>query len=272
MIPPKGRGKPRESQESPEDGEKHEEEMHLRKRCFRILSRQMDQAMDDVMTELLTPCLSTLEAYLQASSPIIDSHSSKERSPEPPRQKRQKNEPPKMTATIKSSLEGLDVALFDRQQDTHSLQDPLLLPVVLVQGPSFGADRRAQFACLENGFKTSHPASATIQMELPARRQYNAMQELVQKCHYLSPVLSSGGMHRRIVRRKRKKVCFFSDLLLLWASLCEFNEIVIFLNVSINVNLCDMGIWFESISLLINLFFVYIRLMKYFIAPNCTTS
>ena len=195
--------------------------MHLRKHCFRSLSRQMDDAMDEVMTESLVPCLATLEAYLQASSPTNDHHSSTEALPTPPIQKKQKKEPSTMT------IQGLDVTLFDRQHYSHFRQDPLLLPVVLVQGPSFGTDRRAQFTCLENCFKKYHPSSATIHLELPAQRQFNAMQELVRRCHCLSPVLSFGGMHRKIVRRKRKKVCFYSDLLLLWASLCEFKEIVI---------------------------------------------
>ena len=75
LIPPLVGREPRKLQESPDDDEKEEEEMQMRKSCFRILSNQMDQAMQDVLEDNLMPCVGTLEAYLEASSPIKGSES-----------------------------------------------------------------------------------------------------------------------------------------------------------------------------------------------------
>lgn len=262
LIRPQGDSTPRESHDSPGEREIEEEEVYIRKRCFHLLSEQMDQTMKCVMQESLSSCVATLEELLDASNPTIDQEST-------PSRKRQKQVDFDATSTV--SLEGLESELFDRQQESYCLHDPLLLPVVLLQGPSFGADRRAQMDCLAKKFEKSRPLSAVIQMELSSQRNYIGMQELVKKCHCLSAVLSTGGLYRRIVKRKKKKACSFSDLLLLWASLSEYSEIVIFLDVS-TVQVCDL--WFDSRSSCANqhpCFYLSIRPMNYFTALNFVT-
>lgn len=219
-----------------DEDEIREEEVFMRKRCFHILFNHMDQAMNQVLEDSVEPCCASLEALINAAAPdqeepqprANDGMSSSSR-------KRQKlsfstcsNKTPE-----NSFLKGLNTPLFDQQQEIHVPHDPLLLPVILLEGPSFGRDRRAQVDCLAKTLQKSRRRSAVVQVQLSSQRRFQGMQELVRQLHYLSPILSTEPLHRRIVKRRKKRAISFLDLLLLWAqNVSEYNEIVIFLHVS----------------------------------------
>lgn len=212
LIPPQREIAKSQSQDKPDEDEVEEEETYVRKRFFHRLSQQMHQAIGDVFDESLASRVSTLEDFLDAATPTPE---------EQPSRKRRRVASPSKTSESAS--------LFDQQQATNSKDDPLLLPVITVQGPSFGVDRRALMDCLAKNLQKSRPRSAVVQVQHSLQRK--GIYELVRQCHVLSPVLSSAQLHRSIAKRRKKKACSFSDMLLLWAQhVSDLDEIVVFLN------------------------------------------
>jgi len=231
--------------------ETREEEVYMRKRCYHVLSRHMESAMDQVLQEVMTPSVRLLRDYLDYAvvpSASLDSSSNptssckRQRSSSPTPQENKIQSKQSVAPVI---LDGLDSQLFDQQQDTHSLQDHLLLPVVVLEGPSFGLDRKAQVKTLVNLLTISRPESAVIEVESQHRPSQHRrrgqatassnwmMQALVQQCHAQVPVLSSESLHRRIIKRKKRKACTFSDMLLMWAQhSTSYKDIVVVLDVS----------------------------------------
>jgi hypothetical protein len=227
----------------------NEEEAYLRTRCFHILSKQMDNAVQDVMKECLSPCIASLESFLDASLPAARSEDNAANiavEAQGPSRKRPRMSP--FNSTTHPLMEGLDIALFDRQQEDNAQIDLLLLPVaVLQQGPSFGLDRQEQVQHLLTYLRESRPRAAVVQLKEPrtyrsrasaAHFQRIMMQELVRECHQQYPILATEPLRRRILRRKKKKASSFSDLLILWAQhVTCLDEIVVFLDVSMILRL-----------------------------------
>ena len=260
-----------------------EEEVYMRKRCFHILSNDMNDAMDHVLEETIAPSLDLIRDYLDAAAPPADLRSSSlspgktsashSMTPVQPRSSRKRqrlfsastpnpvpnnsNSPVSTTETSSSFvLEGLDSQLFDQQQEPQVSHDPLLLPIILLEGPPFSLDRKAHSDCITACLRKSRTNSVVVKVA-PQRRygqrgaggkgsntSHNSnsndnsanhwmMQELVRQCHAQIPVLNTESLQRRIVKRKKKKACTYSDMLLLWAQhIACYDEIVIVLDVS----------------------------------------
>ena len=299
-----------------------EEEAYMRKRCYHILSKDMDDVMVHVLQEALAPSLELLQDYLDAAAPPSDRRSktasSFNNTPQPTsRRKRQRlfssatsptpaaaqnhQETSLLEPPSSLLLEGLDSQLFDEQQEPQTPHDPLLLPIVVLQGPSFGLDRKAQADCIVKSLRNSRTHSAVVKVEPQHRHRQQRgggsgrntstnwmMQELVRQCHAQVPVLSTESLKRRITKRIKKKACTFSDMLLLWAQhITCYDEIVIVLDVSTVI--CGTGNLHVTCFLMLLLFYVFCHLrrrtadllmyggwilgrpMKAFTVPNCRT-
>lgn len=208
-----------------------EEESYIRTRCYHILASQMDSVIFRVMEESLEPVLASLEMFLDASCPV---RSNSSMSPHPTRKRARLA----TSESLPTLLEGLDGSLFDRQQENLAPHDPLLLPFLVLQGPTFGPDRQDQINVLLQMLQDSRKRAAVVKVERRNnnsnnRRRFPWMQELIRQCHQQYPILHSESLHRRITKRKKKKACTFSEMLLLWAQhVTCYDELVIFLNVS----------------------------------------
>lgn len=241
--------------------ETREEEAYMRKRCYYILAGDMNDAMDCVLKEALAPSIDALQDYLNAAAPpselrslsaihnngstsnILPEHASSSRNTH----KRQRlfsstpNPAPAnednttSTTTPNILLEGLDSELFDMQQDAQTPHDPLLLPIIILDGPPFGLDRKSMADSIVTSLRKSRTLSVVVQVE-PKHQHHQSstnwmMHELVKQCNAQVPVLSNDeALHRRITKRRKKKACTFSDMLLLWAQhITSFEDIVIVL-------------------------------------------
>lgn len=213
-----------------------EEEAYVRKRCFHILSQQMRRAKQEVLQDALASCLDRLGDYLDAACPSNDLRPASFMSRTGPPLRKRHRLSSKTTETTTSSqpvLPGINLQLFDEQQEDDIPHDPLLLPIIVLEGPAFGLDRKDQMEELMKSLQMTQKQSAVVKVERSSRRHFHYMQELVQQCHQLFPVLSSEPLRRRIINRKKKKACTYSDMLLLWAQhVTCYDEIVVFLNVS----------------------------------------
>lgn len=222
------------------------EEAYLRTRCFHILSKQMDHVMDSVMDECLQPSLKALEGFLDGSAPPPKESPSLEGSSLSPIRKRPRidlsSSPSPSPSSIPPFLDGLDVSIFDQQQRNSAPKDPLLLPIMVLQGPTFNLDRYEQVNHLAASLRNARERALVVHVQRnnqnhsrgssKGRRTFQWMQELMRQCHQQFPILDTEPLRRRIIKRKKKRAMTFSDMLVLWAQHVNcFDEVVVFLEV-----------------------------------------
>ncbi|CAB9525012.1 expressed unknown protein [Seminavis robusta] len=233
---------------------RQEEALYMRKRCFHILSQEMDQCLAQVYRDTTKPCLDALQDFLDASAPPRELRHSKSDSDNDNDNKTESNNGGALASRKRQRLDfsseseaspgsntllkGLDSALFDQQQEPWAPQDPLLLPIFLIQCPFFyGQDRNTQVDQLVQSLRDARKRSAVIKVERKTsaggkQRQGIWMKELVQQCHNLLPVLMMEPLRKRIEKRRKKKACTFSEQFLLWAQNAPcYDELVVFLNI-----------------------------------------
>jgi len=238
-----------------EETEKEDQEAYVRKRCFHILSAQMDQAMDGVQQEALVPCVSEIQDYLNAATPSLELRANQfnknEADASSVAASSTNNKRRQLFPSASDGAElGINVqSIIDQQQEAPTSHDPLLLPVILLRGAPFSLDRKDQRKHLVQMLRKARKRSCVVEIDnnsLTLTRstrlgsswtgqsyRNNWMHELVLQCHAQFPVLSTGHLRRRLLKRKRKRACIFSDMLLMWAqNVTCFDEIVVFLDVS----------------------------------------
>ena len=272
-----------------------QEEIYLRKRCYHILSQALDDTMDHVLEESLASSLDRIQDFLDAAAPKLSAAiaadtlekgfpiSATAETPQPTTMKRQRLLSTSSLTSPESArhLDHPQQILLDQQQEAHNSHDPLLLPIIVLEGPPFGLDRKAYSKCITRSLRNQRPRSVIVNVTAPfsssshhrqrtgggvgkvststnngntnsnsgggssSSRYGDALEsnnnnnnnwmmpELVRACHAQVPVLNSiESLQRRILKRKRKKACTYSDLLLLWAQhVTEYDEIVVVLDV-----------------------------------------
>jgi hypothetical protein len=219
-----------------------EEESYLRTRSYHAASRQMDKAASEALKDLAAPVHAELQDMLakvgtSSSSSTGDGDNAEANtdnaagagaqdsndSPSPSKRPR--------TSQVATEADGYRMALSTRY-------NPLLLPVMILEGPSYRLDRQEWMRHLVLSTKQTRPRSAVVWLRRPTASAartaaantagvphvFSRQAELMRQCLRLEddlpPALKS--------KRKLAKASL-TDMLLLWAGhTTAFDDIVVF--------------------------------------------
>jgi hypothetical protein len=197
-----------------------EEEGYLRTRSYHAASRQMDKAAAEALEVLAEPVHAELKNLLNK----VDRNSNADDADESV-----SSSPAKRSRTSQDATETDDYRI-----DLSTRYNPLLLPVMILEGPSYRLDRQEWMRHLVRSTKHKRPRSAVVWLRLPTATataagglssQVSSRQaELTRQCLKLE-----GNLLPALLSKSKLAKASLTDILLLWAGhTTSFDDIVIF--------------------------------------------
>lgn len=214
-----------------------DEEAYLRTRAFQGLSRQMDQAMEEALVRTLNGSFHVaLNQLLEQVTPQEDD--------EPARKRARVTSEESERITTCGSLEvatdagGDDAAKVTTKESTDrkspsdrftlepcTLFNPLLLPILFLEGPSYGVDRNNWMNHLVQTTRKQRQRSNVVWLRPTPGLDLTLQEELLRQCLTKEPHLSSKLRKKSFLERAS-----VTDTLLEWASTTKaYDDIVVFL-------------------------------------------
>ena len=192
------------------------EEAFLRTRSYHVLSRKIDYAVEASLATLSASFHEELRDLLTQVEP----EESETMEPSPAKRARSEKE-----TTEDSPVEDFLSATY--RIDVCNRFNPLLLPMLVLQGPAHGLDRHDWMQHLVRSTKKKRPRSCTVWLHANWSLDFTWQEELTRQCLSQEPALSA-------VLRKRSFMAKASitDTLMEWAqSTLSFDDIVVFLEI-----------------------------------------
>ena len=187
-----------------------EEESYLRTRSYHAMSRQMDLAAAHSFQKLSK----TVQAQL---SKLIDKIEPVEDEPSPPSKRA------RMEEQDAEFLRGICSII-----DPPKRYNPLLLPILILQGPSYCLDRQEWMKQLVLSTKRTRRRSAVVWLRPTTGLSVSWQEEVTRQC------LNQEQDDLPAILRKRRKIAKASitEILLTWASHTQaFDDVLIYLEV-----------------------------------------
>jgi hypothetical protein len=211
-----------------------EEESYLRTRSYHAASRQMDKAASEALQVLAAPVHAELQDLLaKVSTSSSSSTNDGDNADAAGAQEYISPSPAKRPRTSQDATEAEEYRM-----ELSTRYNPLLLPVMILEGPSYRLDRQEWMRHLVLSTKQIRPRSAVVWLRRPTASAahtavvntagvphvFSRQEELMRQCLRLEddlpPALKS--------KRKLAKASL-TDMLLLWAGhTTAFDDIVVF--------------------------------------------
>jgi len=191
-----------------------EEESYLRTRSYHALNRQMDLAVADSFQQL-SKCV---EAQL---AEVVDKIS-------PAENEGDEQSPPTKRARTEKQKDADPLCSICPIIDPPERYSPLLLPILIVQGPSYCLDRQEWMKYLVMSTKRKRRRSAVVWLR-PSTTGLSVswQEELTRQCLNQEPDLPAA-----LCKRRKLAKASITEILLTWASHTHaFDDILIYLEV-----------------------------------------